>query len=101
MREPESRKGAASTILVVSVLAVAGYLGVSTLQGNNGLFRLFQIEAQETKLQGELASLRQEREAIEIKTRQLSRTPVDPDALEEQARRVLGLARADEVLLTR
>ena len=101
MREPEIRKGAASTILVISVLAIAGYLGASTLQGNNGLFRLFQIEAQETKLQDELASLRQERAAIETKTRQLSETPVDPDILDEQARRVLGLARTDEVLLTR
>ena len=100
MREPEIRRGAAGTILVVSVLAIAGYLGLSTLQGNNGLFRLFQIEAQEAKLQDELASLRQERAEIEIKTRQLSETPVDPDILEEQARRVLGLARADEVLLT-
>lgn len=100
MREPEVRKGAAGTILVVSILAIAGYLGSSTLQGNNGLFRLFQIEAQEAKLQEDLASLRQERAAIEIKTRQLSATPVDPDILEEQARRVLGLARTDEVLLT-
>lgn len=68
MREPEVRKGAAGTILVVSILAIAGYLGSSTLQGNNGLFRLFQIEAQEAKLQEDLASLRQERAAIEIKT---------------------------------
>lgn len=100
MREPEVRKGAAGTILVVSILAIAGYLGSSTLQGNNGLFRLFQIEAQEAKLQEDLASLRQERAAIEIKNSQLSATPVDPDILEEQARRVLGLARTDEVLLT-
>lgn len=100
MREPEIQKGAASTFLIVSVLALAGYLGVSTLQGNNGLFRLLQIRTQEEKLQTELLSLRDERREIEVKTQNLSDIAVDPDLLEEQAQHVLGLTNTYDTILS-
>ena len=72
---------------------------IAALQGEHGLFRLFQIEAQEKRLQAELAKLTAEREAIANKTHRLSSATLDLELLDEQARRVLGLGRPDEMLI--
>lgn len=81
------------------VIAVVCYTSLSALQGEHGLFRLFQIEAQENRLTGELALLLEQRTAIANKTQRLSAEQLDIDLLDEQARKVLGLGRADEILI--
>ena len=81
------------------VIALMGYLTFAALQGEHGLFRLFQIEAQEKRLAAELATLRADAEAIANKTRRLSTETLDLDLLDEQARKVLGLGRPDEILI--
>lgn len=93
------RGGFAGAAFAVAVIALMGYLTFAALQGEHGLFRLFQIEAQEKKLQTELAELRAAREAIANKTRRLSAEHLDLDLLDEQARKTLGLARPDEILI--
>ncbi len=75
------------------------YLCFAALQGEHGLLSLFRIEAQEARLHGELAELRIERETISNKTRRLSTDHLDLDLLDEQARRVLGLGRPDEIMI--
>jgi len=96
----EPRKsGFGGVVFAVVVIALMSYLTFAALQGEHGLFRLFRIEAQETRLEAELAGLRAERAAIENKTRRLSTDTLDLDLLDEQARRVLGLGRPDEILI--
>ncbi len=96
----EPRRGVfGGAIFAVVVIALMGYLTFAALQGEHGLFRLFQIEAQEKRLQLELDTLRAEREAIANKTSRLSSGTLDPDLLDEQARRTLGLGRMDEILI--
>lgn len=89
----------AGTAFAVGTIALMAYLTFAALQGEHGLFRLFQIEAQEKRLTAELAELRAAREAIANKTERLSSGDLDLDLLDEQARRVLGLGRADEILI--
>ncbi len=95
----ETRGGFGGAVFAVVVIALMGYLTFAALQGEHGLFRLFQIEAQEKRLQAELARLTAEREAIANKTHRLSSATLDLELLDEQARRVLGLGRPDEMLI--
>jgi cell division protein FtsB len=98
--ESEASRGNFSGAVFAAVLiAMMGYLTFAALQGEHGLFRLFQIQAQETRLRAELASLQAERALVANKTRGLSERTLDLDLLDEQARSVLGLARADEILI--
>ena len=46
-----------------------------------------------------LAALEAERDALANKTERLSRGEIDLDLLDEQARRVLGLGRPDEIII--
>ena len=96
--EPGRRKFGGA-LFATALIAMMGYLSFAALQGEHGLFRLFQIEAQEAKLRGELTALKSERAAIENKTRRLSDRSLDLDLLDEQARKVLSLARTDEILI--
>ncbi|HMQ94846.1 MAG TPA: septum formation initiator family protein [Amaricoccus sp.] len=96
--EPAHRRFGGA-LFATALIATMGYLSFAALQGEHGLFRLFQIEAQEAKLRSELAALKSERAAIENKTRRLSDRSLDLDLLDEQARKVLSLARTDEILI--
>lgn len=89
----------ASTLGAISMIAFMSYISFTALQGDHGLFRLFQIEAQELRLKAELSELRHQRTAIANKTRRLSADTLDLELLDEQARKVLGLGRADEILI--
>lgn len=94
---PEPNRGHAGSVFAVVVIGLVSYLTFSALQGEHGLFRLFQAAAQEEHLRGELEAVRVERGAIETKVRRLSLEALDAELLDEQARRVLGLAGADEL----
>ena len=99
---PESEPGRGSfggAVYAVIVIALMCYLTFAALQGEHGLFRLFQVEAQETALRAELAELQAERALVANKARRLSTEHLDPDLLDEQARRILGLGRPDEMII--
>ncbi len=99
-RDPEQRPGGVGgAIFGVVAVALMAYLTFAALQGEHGLFRLFQVEAQETRLKAELADLRDARARIANKTRRLSADHLDLELLDERARDVLGLARDDEILI--
>jgi class I fructose-bisphosphate aldolase len=99
---PESETGRSSfssAVFAAMLIMMMGYLTFAALEGEHGLFRLFQIQAQEARLKAELASLKAERALAANKTHGLSEESLDLDLLDEQARKVLGLARADEILI--
>ena len=98
--DDEGPQGAFAGMAFAAVtFALLGYLAFAALQGEHGLFRLFQVEAQEKRFQAELDALRAERAAVESKTRRLSTETLDLDLLDEQARKTLGLGRPDEILI--
>lgn len=99
---PESEAGwghVGGAVFATVLIAMMGYLTFAALQGEHGFFRLMQVEAQEARLRAELAEMQAERAVIANKTRGLSEGTLDLDLLDEQARKVLGLARADEILI--
>ena len=98
--DSETRRGSlGGAVFAVIVIALMCYLTFAALQGEHGLFRLFQVEAQETRLRAELAAAQAERAAVANKARRLSAEHLDLELLDEQARRVLGLGRPDEIIV--
>lgn len=88
---------------VVAYFAVMFSLGVyfmfASVQGDFGLFRRVQIEAELVTLSQERDRLAAEVKMLENKTKRLSETFLDLDLLDTQARDVLGLVRSDEIVL--
>ncbi|MFK7753278.1 MAG: septum formation initiator family protein [Sedimentitalea sp.] len=79
--------------------ALSTYFTFAAVQGDFGLFRRVEIAAEADMLTRELARLQGEIDAIENLTRRLSDDYLDLDLLDEQARSVLGLLRADEIVI--
>ena len=83
-------------------LALAGfgfYFVFAAVQGDGGVFRRIELEAERETLRAELDVLETRVAAAEGKVRRLSDDFVDLDLLDERARVVLGMARADELIL--
>jgi cell division protein FtsB len=98
--DPEPRRnGVGSAVFAIAAIALIAYLALAAFQGEHGLFSLFRIEAQEARLRAELTGLQVERAAIRNETERLSAESLDLDLLDEQARKVLGLGRPDEVII--
>lgn len=86
-------------VFSIFVIGAISYFTYAAVQGDFGTFRRLQVEAQAVKLERELAILQAERAVLENRTRRLSTEYLDLDLLDEQARKVLGLARADEIVI--
>ena len=89
------------TGVLASFGMIAGmiFFGYAALQGEYGMFRLFQVQAQESRLLAELAVLVEDHARLQNRTHRLSNEFLDLDLLDEQARKILGLARGDEIVI--
>ncbi len=83
--------------------SVAFMLGVyftfAAVQGDYGLFRRVEIAAERDALSRDLTLLQDEIARMENLTRRLSDTYLDLDLLDQQARSILGMIRADEIVI--
>jgi len=88
---------------ILAFFAVAFTLGAyftfAAVQGDYGLFRRAEIQADARLLQGQLDALNADVAAMENLTTRLSDAYLDLQLLDEQARDVLGLLRADEIVI--
>ena len=88
------------TVAVFATLFALGlYFMFASIQGDFGLFRRIEVEAEARQLKAEKARLSVEVAALENKTKRLSDDYLDLDLLDEQARAILGLIRSDEIAL--
>lgn len=95
-----SSRPAIGVVLYFAAAFVAGmYFTFASVQGDYGLFRRVQIRAEADELRGQLAELQSQVAVLRNKTRRMSDDYLDLDLLDEQARDVLGMVRADEVVL--
>ncbi len=91
---------AIGAVAYVSLAVVLGlYFTFASVQGDYGLLRRFQIEAEAAALEADLDTLSVEVAHLRNKTKRLSDGYLDLDLLDEQVRDVLGMVRADEVVL--
>lgn len=79
--------------------ALCSYFTFAAVQGDFGLFRRVEISAEADALSRDLALLSARIDSMENLTRRLSDDYLDLDLLDQQARSVLGLLRADEIVI--
>jgi cell division protein FtsB len=99
MSGSNTRPGLGLAIYVVVMVTLGMYFAVASIQGDFGLFRRVQIEAETRALVAERDRLAEEVAALRNKTLRLSDTYLDVELLDQQARDVLGMVRADEIVL--
>jgi cell division protein FtsB len=86
-------------VFCVLALALAGYFTFAAVQGDFGIFRRAEIDAEARALEADLDMLRSELARMENLTKRLSDDFLDLDLLDERARAVLGMIRADEIVI--
>ncbi|MGP9805828.1 MULTISPECIES: FtsB family cell division protein [unclassified Paracoccus (in: a-proteobacteria)] len=88
-----------TTVFIVLTAALGLYFAFAAVQGPSGLLRRIQIESEMAELEAQRDALRAEVSEMQNLTRRLSDEFLDLDLLDERARDVLGVMRADEVIL--
>jgi cell division protein FtsB len=94
-----TRPGFGALIYFATTFALCVYFTFAAVQGDYGLFRRVEISAEAEALRLTLTQLETEITATENLTRRLSDEYLDLDLLDQQARSVLGLLRADEIVI--
>ena len=86
-------------LYLIGMLLIGLYFTFAAVQGDYGVFRRAEVEAEARGLEKELASLRTDVARMENLTRRLSDKYLDLDLLDARAREVLGMIRADEIVI--
>ncbi|MEQ6247752.1 septum formation initiator family protein [Sulfitobacter sp. HNIBRBA3233] len=79
--------------------ALSLYFTFAAVQGDFGLFRRAEILGEAQSLRSQLDAVNAEVTQMENLTRRLSDDYLDLDLLDERARTVLGMVRADEIVI--
>ena len=91
---------ALGTFLFFAVaFALAAYFTFAAVQGDFGLFRRAEIDAEARILAEQLARVQAQVDEMENLTRRLSDDFLYLDLLDQQARSILGLLRSDEIVI--
>ncbi len=94
-----TRPSFGALIYFAAAFAVGSYFTFAAVQGDYGLFRRVEIAAEADALRADLDKLNAEIARMENLTHRLSDDYLDLDLLDQQARSVLGLLRADEIVI--
>lgn len=94
-----NRQSLGSFLFFATAFALSAYFTFAAIQGDHGLFRRVEIAAEADVLREDRDLLLTEIAVMENLTRRLSDEYLDLDLLDEQARTVLGLLRADEIVI--
>lgn len=88
------------TLLFFAIaFALSLYFTFAAVQGDYGLFRRAEIFAESQDLRSQLAAVRADVDRMENLTKRMSDDYLDLDLVDEQARRVLGMVRPDEIVI--
>ena len=94
-----SRPALGTLIFVGGAILMGLYFTFAAVQGDYGVFRRSEVLSDKRALTDELAVVEAEVARMENLTTRLSDNFLDLDLLDQQARDVLGLIRADEVVI--
>ncbi|MBL4853294.1 MAG: septum formation initiator family protein [Robiginitomaculum sp.] len=76
-----------------------GYLGLHVLSGSLGMLKWADYSEQVEKLEAEITRLQDHREALEKRAAQLRDSNLDLDRLDEEARRLLSVSDANDIVI--
>lgn len=93
------RLSISTSIFLLLSFALGLYFAFAAVQGPSGILRRVQIEAETTELITERDRLQDDVNRMRNLTYRLSDEYLDLDLLDERAREVLGLIRADEITI--
>jgi cell division protein FtsB len=99
MNSLTKRPAIGGIFLMVLALTLGSYFTFAAVQGDFGVFRRVQINAEAEALRAERDTLQQELARLQNLTHRLSDDYLDLDLLDEQARDVLGYLRTDEIVI--
>ncbi|WP_343079336.1 FtsB family cell division protein [Ostreiculturibacter nitratireducens] len=99
MSETRTTPTLGTFVFFALAILFGGYFTFAAVQGDYGVFRRVQIDAEAKALKTERDRLAAEVARMENLTLRLSDTYLDLDLLDEQARDVLGVIRADEIVI--
>jgi cell division protein FtsB len=99
MTRRDTRPPLATALYFMLAFVLGSYFTFAAVQGDHGVFRRVQIEAETRALIAERDRLAAELAAMENLTRRLSDSYLDLDLLDERARDMLGYMRPDEIVL--
>ena len=94
-----SKPAMGALIFFLVAFGLSLYFTFAAVQGDYGLFRRAEIDAESRTLQTQLETLSVRVSRMENLTRRLSDDYLDIDLLDQQARDVLGLLRGDEIVI--
>ena len=94
-----SRPQLGAVFYFLGMIMLGLYFTFAAVQGDYGLFKRIEVRAESNALAVELAALQNEVARMENLTTRLSDTYLDLDLLDQQARDVLGMIRADEIVI--
>lgn len=88
-----------SALVVFGLMLLLGlYFAFAAVQGPSGILKRVQIEAETRDLEAQRDQLKADVDRMANLTKRLSDDYLDLDLLDQQAREVLGMVRADEVV---
>ncbi|UWR21028.1 septum formation initiator family protein [Sulfitobacter sp. S190] len=94
-----SRPAFGPLIFFAIAFALSLYFTFAAVQGDFGLFRRAEILAEAADLRIQLDAVNADVARMENLTRRLSDDYLDLDLLDERTRKVLGMVRADEIVI--
>lgn len=86
-------------ITTLILLSLVGYFIFHAMQGKHGLRARVGLKKQLGSLESELSTLRDKRKKLEHNIQLLQAQKIDPDMLDEQARKLLNLAHPSDVVI--
>jgi len=86
-------------LFFAAAFLLSAYFTFAAVQGDFGLFRRVELQAEADGLSKDLERLEHDIARMENLTRRLSDDYLDLDLLDEQSRSILGLVRADEIIV--
>lgn len=95
----EIRYRSRQIVLPVFGACVIGYFVYHSVQGDHGLLSYLRLNNEVKRAETVLANLTQERQELERRVGLLHPLSLDPDMLEEMARKSLNLATPDDVVI--
>ncbi|WP_299693239.1 septum formation initiator family protein [uncultured Tateyamaria sp.] len=95
-----TKRAPVGTLVFFAISFALGiYFTFAAVQGDYGLFRRAEIEAEARVMTEQLARVQADVAQMENLTQRLSDAYLDLDLLDEQARSILGMLRSDEIVI--